>query len=107
KMQDEAAKDGAAITRDGDIVTIKSKDGDTVVLTYTNDTTLLAVVGPNATADGIAKVAQGGSALKTSDAFVDMYGKINTQDSLWLLMNGKAKAFDQAAQMGVKPQAVF
>jgi hypothetical protein len=38
---------------------------------------------------------------------VEMYSKINTQDSLWMLMNGKSKAFDKAATMGFKLQAVF
>jgi hypothetical protein len=107
KMKDEAAKSGDEITRVGDIVTVKSKSGEPVAITFVNDTTAIAVVGMNATPDGVKKAAQGGSTLKTSPAFVEMYGKINTQASMWLLMNGNAKAFEKAAAMGVKPKAVF
>jgi hypothetical protein len=107
KMQDEASKSGDQITRDGDVVLVKSKKGETVAITFVNDTTAVAVVGPNASKDGVIKAAKGGSTLKSSPAFVEMYGKINTQASLWMLINGNAKVFDKAAQMGVKPKAVF
>ena len=36
-----------------------------------------------------------------------MYSKINTKDSLWLLVNGNAPFMAKAAQAGVKPKAVF
>ena len=107
KMKDEAAKSGDEVTRDGDVVTIKPKDAEPVALTFINDTTAVAVVGPQATKDGVMKAAQGGSTLKSSPAFVEMYGKINTSASLWMLINGNAKVFEQTAQMGVKPKAVF
>ena len=107
KMKDEAAKDGSTITRDGDIVMVKSKNGESFAFTYINDTTVVGVVGANANAAGVKAATAGTSALKTSQAFVDMYSKINTADSLWILMNGNSKAFDKAAQMGFKPKAVF
>ena len=107
KMKDEAAKDGSTVTRDGDIVVVKSKTGETFAFTYVNETTVLGVVGPNANAAGVKAAAAGTSALKSSQAFVDMYSKINTSDSLWILMNGNSKAFEKAAQMGFKPKAVF
>jgi hypothetical protein len=107
KMKDEAAKSGESIARDGDVVLVKSKGGETVAVTFVNDSTAVVMVGPQASKDGVMKAAQGGSALKTSPAFVEMYGKINTQASLWMLMNGNSKAFDKAAAMGVKPKAVF
>ncbi len=106
KMKDEAKKD-AEITQDGDVVTIKSNKGDTVAFSFVNDSTALMVIGANANKQGVMSAAAGTSALKTSPAFVEMYAKINTQDSLWLLMNGNSKAFDKAAQMGFKPKAVF
>src|SRR5262249_39002277 len=56
--------------------------------------------------DGVKQVASGGSALKTSPAFVEMYGKINTTDSMWILMNGSSKAFEKMP-MGFKLKAVF
>ncbi|HLL22707.1 MAG TPA: hypothetical protein VK427_11275, partial [Kofleriaceae bacterium] len=107
KMKDEAAKSGDEITRDGDVVVVKSKTGDPVAITFVNDTTAVAVVGTQANKDGVKKAAAGGSALKSSPAFVEMYSKINTQASLWMLINGNSKVFDKAASMGVKPKAVF
>ena len=107
KMKDEAAKEGSTITTDGDITMVTSKKGETFAFTYVGDTTLLGVIGPNATAVGVKAAAAGTSALKTSQAFVDMYSKINTSDSMWILMNGNSKVFDQAAQMGFKPKALF
>lgn len=107
KMKEEAAKSGDEISRDGDVVLVKSKKGETVAITFVNDTTAVAVVGPNASKDGALKAAKGGSALKSSPAFVEMYSKINTQASLWMLINGSSKVFDKAASMGVKPKAVF
>jgi len=107
KMKDEAKKSGDDITRDGDVVLVKSKKGETVAITFVNDTTAVAVVGPNASKDGALKAAKGGSTLKSSPAFVEMYSKINTKASLWMLINGNAKVFDKAASMGVKPKAVF
>jgi hypothetical protein len=107
KMKDEASKSGDEIKRDGDVVLVKSKKGETVAITFVNDTTAVAVIGPNANKDGVMKAAKGGSALKSSPAFVEMYSKINTQASLWMLVNGNSKVFDKAAQMGVKPKAVF
>jgi hypothetical protein len=107
KMKDEATKEGSTITKDGDVVTVVSKTGENFAFTYVSPTTLVGVVGANANTAGVKAAAAGTSALKTSQAFVDMYSKINTSDSLWLLMNGNSKAFDKAAQMGFKPKAVF
>jgi hypothetical protein len=107
KMKAEAKKD-AEISQDGDVITIKPKQGgDPVAFSFVNDTTAVMVMGANANKDGIKAAAAGTSTLKTSAAFVEMYSKINTQDSLWLLMNGNSKAFDKAAAMGFKPKAVF
>jgi hypothetical protein len=106
-MKADAAKEGSEIKRDGDVVMVKAKDGEDVALMFVNDSTAVAVIGSQANPDGVKKAAAGGSALKTSAAFVDMYGKIKTSDSLWLLVNGNSKAFDKAAAMGFKPKAVF
>ena len=107
KMKEEAAKDGSTIEKDGDVVNIKNKNGDAFSFTYVNDSTIVGVVGKDANTAGVKKAAMGGSALKTSAAFVEMYSKIKTGDSLWMLINGNSKAFDKAAAMGFKPKAVF
>lgn len=93
------------VTQDGDVTILKHK-GETIALTFVNDSTLLVGLGAVATKDGVTKAAAGTSALKTSAAFVEMYGKINARDSLWMLMNGNSAVFDNNP-MGVKPKAVF
>ncbi len=98
---------GEDITVEGDVLLSKSKDGRPVAFAFINDTTALVVVGTNATKDGIKATAKGGSALKTSGAFVELYKKTKISDTLWVLMNGNSKAFDSLAQMGIKPKAVF
>lgn len=107
KFKAEAEKDGAKVVNDGDVVTVTNPDGEPVAFTFVSGDTLVGVVGSNANTAGVKAAAAGGSALKTSPAFVEMYGKIKTQDSLWLSMNGSSKAFDQMAGMGFRPKAVF
>jgi hypothetical protein len=107
KAKAEAAKKGTEITVDGDVFSVKDKEGQTTVWSFVNSDTLLGVVGPNASKDTLLAAAKGGSTLKSSQTFVDMYSKINTKDSLWLLVNGNAPFMAKAAQAGVKPKAVF
>ncbi len=106
KAKEEAKKDGSEVTIDGDIVLVKDAKGTNVGFTFTNDSTLLAVLGPAATKEGVAEAAAGKGTLATSATFTEMYSKINTQDSLWMLMNGNSKAFDKMP-MGVKMKALF
>jgi hypothetical protein len=107
KFKAEAEKDGTKVVTDGDVITITKGSSDPVAFTFVGADTLVGVMGTNANTAGVKAAAAGGSALKTSPAFVEMYGKIKTQDSLWLSMNGKSKAFDQMAGMGFRPTAVF
>lgn len=107
KAKAEAAKKGSELTVDGDVVLVKDKSGNNTAFTFVNDSTILAVIGASATKDAVLAAAKGGSALKSSPAFVEMFSKINTGDSLWMLMNGNSPAFSKMGAMGVKPKAVF
>jgi hypothetical protein len=107
KAKAEAAKSGSEITVDGDVFLIKDNTGQTTAWTFADGDTLVGAVGPQASKATLLAAAKGGSALKTSQTFVDMYSKINTQESMWLLVNGNAPFMAQAAQAGVKPKAVF
>lgn len=106
-MKADAQKEGVEITVDGDVFMVKGKRGETSGFTYIGNDTLLGVMGPAVTKDSVLAAAKGGSALKTSQAFLEMYGKINTKDSLWVLINGNAPFMSEAAKAGVKPKAVF
>ena len=107
KAKPDAAAKGAEITIDGDVVLVKDKKGSTTAFTFVNDTTILGVIGTNGTKDGVLAAAKGASALKSSPTFVDMFSKINTQDSLWMLMNGNSPALAKMGAVGVKPKAIF
>jgi hypothetical protein len=107
KAKEEAAKKGGDVTIDGDVFTVKSKSGENSAWTFVSGDTLVGSVGLSASKDVLLAAAKGGSALRSSASFVDMHGKINTQDSLWFLVNGNAPFMAKAAQAGVKPKAVF
>lgn len=107
KAKAEAAKNGSEITVDGEVFTVKAKSGETTAWTFVDSDTLLGSIGPTASKDTVLAAAKGTSALKTSQTFVEMYSKINTKESLWLLINGNAAFMQKAAQAGVKPKAVF
>ena len=107
KAKAEAAKKGSELTIDGDVFMVKDKGGNNSAFTFVNDTTLLGVIGGSASKDSVLAAAKGTSALKSSPTFVEMFSKINTGDSLWMLMNGNSPAFSKMGSMGVKPKAIF
>lgn len=107
KAKAEAAKNGTEISVDGDVFLVKAKGGESSAWTFVNGDTLLGTLGAAASKDGVLAAAKGTSALKTSQAFVEMYSKINTKESLWLLVNGNAPFMAKAASAGVKPKAIF
>jgi len=105
-MKDEMAKDGTELSHEGDVVVLKNdKTGMHAALTYINDTTALAVFGEQASAASLKAAQAGGQALKSSQPFLDMYKKINTGDSLWILLSGKA--LEKGAALGLKANAVY
>jgi len=107
KVKAEMTKDGGSFSRDGEVGLFKDKSGSQFAVTFVNDTTAIAVLGEQVTAASAKAAAAGGSTLKSSPQFVEMYGKVKSNDSLWFLVNGKSKIFDKTAAMGVKPKAMF
>jgi hypothetical protein len=107
KMKAEMTKDGGSFSRDGEVGLFKDKSGSQLAVTFVNDSTAIAVLGEQVTAASAKAAAAGGSTLKSSPQFVEMYSKVKSNDSLWFLVNGKSKIFDKTAAMGVKPKAMF
>jgi len=107
KAKVEAAKNGAEITVDGDVFLVKDKRGQTSAWTYIGNDTLIGAIGPKASKATLLAAAKGDAGAGTSQTFVEMYSKINTKDSAWVLINGNASFMAQAARAGVKPKAVF
>lgn len=106
KLSKKGKAAGGEITRDGDILLVKQK-GETAAFTFVGDSTAVMMFGSGASSAGIKGVIKGTSALKTSAAFVEFYKKTNTQSTMWGIVNGNSKMFDQFAAMGVKPKAVY
>jgi hypothetical protein len=104
----EAQKDGSKVTVDGDVVLITDKSGKKVGFTFVNDTTALAVVGPGAESkEALKKIAAGGGTLKSSKTFVELFGKLKSSDTMWMVINGDSPAMKGAGALGIKPKAVF
>jgi hypothetical protein len=104
----EAEKDGSKVKVDGDVVLITDKSGKKVGFTFVNDNTALAVVGPGAESkESLKKIAAGGGTLKSSKTFVELFGKLKTSDTLWMVINGDSPAMKGAGALGIKPKAVF
>jgi hypothetical protein len=105
KMKEDIAAKGTEITKDGDVVVMKDKDGMVSAMTFINaDTALLALGGDKVR---LAELAKGDAALKSSPMFVDMFGKLKNTDTVWGLMNGSSKVFEPAAQANIKFKAVY
>ena len=107
KWQDEATKEKLTIKKDGDVVTAHDETGEGAGFTFISDNRMLVVIGKNVDTAAVKKAAEGGSTLSTSPAFVEMYGKIAKDQSVWFLMNGNSKIFEEAQQLGLRPKAVF
>jgi len=104
-LKEEMAKDGTELSHDGDVVLIKNSRGTQVAMTYVNDSTALAVFSEQANAASVKAAQASTQTLKASQPFLEMYGKINTGDSLWLLLSGKT--LERGAAFGVKATALF
>lgn len=90
QMKEKAEADGGSITIDGDTAVLTAKNNQSVAMTFVNDNTMV-VMGPNGSKDSVKALAAGGSALKSSPKFVEMYGKINSGATIWGLANGEMK----------------
>jgi hypothetical protein len=104
KTKADIAKEGGEVTRDGDVVLFKGDRGQPVAVQFITDSTAVVVAGPNATAAGIKAVLGGGSSLKGSAAFLEMYKKVKTSDSLWGFASGKVM---ERVPMGLKTSAAY
>jgi hypothetical protein len=89
KNKDELAKDGSQVTRDGDFVLLKDRRGESGTLGFIDASTAILVVGENGTPAGVKAAIGGKNSLKDSAAFLDMYKKVSTTDSLWMMASGK------------------
>lgn len=108
KWKPDMEKEGVTVTVTNGVYVVKDKHDKTTAMTFTNDNTLLIIVGANANEAGVKAAAAGTSALKSSPAFADLYSKVNSKDSVWGVANGNAPFMAQMGGMtGSKPKAIF
>jgi len=100
-------KQSADIKLDGDVLLIHKKNDQPVAFAFVDDSTAIIVVGAPATGDGVRAVLKGTSALKTSAKFVEFYKRTNTKDTVWMIMNGSSKAFDELRKQNISPLVLF
>jgi hypothetical protein len=109
QMKDEAAEQKAEITRDGDVVLIKGdRPEESSAVTFVDDKTAVVAFGPKGNKAGVLEVAQGKSTLSSSKEFVDMYSRVKTGDTVWLLVNTSAEMVAEAlSKLNIKSKALF
>jgi hypothetical protein len=94
------------IALDGEFLTVRDAQA-TMVATFVDASTIVALVGPTATRESLQAVLSGGAPLRSSPTFVEMFGRLDIESSLWVLINGNSKIFQQAAALGMKPKSLI
>ena len=109
----DAAKKGVTMTIDGDVVLVTEPDALSVGLTFLDDSTALVVAGPQAASKaGVEQVAAGNSGLQASPAFAQLFGDINSDDPLWLVVGPTSDVFAElnnaiASETSIRLQALY
>ncbi len=105
KSKAEMEAEGSKYTVDGEIITVTAKEGKTSVMTFIDADSAVLQIGPAVNKDTLAAVLAGTAGVKSSAAFMDLYGKTKA-GTVRFLVNGNMKQL-QDNPMGIKPKAVF
>lgn len=81
-FEHHAEAHGGNITRDGDVILLAKHRA---AFTFTDATTALLVIGPDANRQGVERIAAGKSALATASVFTESLQYVNTDASLWFM----------------------
>jgi len=94
------------VTIANDVVLVKGGPGQNpAAFTFAGASTLVAVISPTASSEELARVIKGGAPLRGSPAFLEVFGRIETQRTAWFALNGNGKVFDKIAALGIRPTA--
>jgi hypothetical protein len=96
--------DPTAITIDEGIVTIGGTSQS--ALTFVDATTLVAIVGPNANANTLRGVLDGGAPLRLTPWINELLPKIDTKDPAWFVLDGNSKLL-AGSGFGTKARGVM
>ncbi len=105
KTKAEMEAQGSKYSIDGEVITVSSKDGKPSVMTFIDANTAVLEMGPGVNKATLAAVLTGTAGVKSSAAFMDLYGKTKAA-TVRFLVNGNMKQL-QSNPLGVKPKAVF
>ena len=90
------------------VVMTKETDGQPVAFAFADARTLVVLVGDRAAgAQGLRDILDGGAPLRSSETFMDLFGRIDVRRHAWFFANGTSKLFDGIGSLGVQPRAVF
>lgn len=107
KWRPEAEKERVDLRTEGGIVTARDSDGYGIGLVFITDTMAVVMIGHAMTTDRVKQAAAGGSQLSTSQAFLDMYNKIDSKATAWGFVRGASVQAELADALGISPKAVF
>ncbi len=95
------------VTISDGVVLVKGEDRQNppAAFTFAGSSTLVAVLGPTASPEELARVIQGGAPLRASPVFLELLGRIETQRTAWFALNGNTKVFDKLSTLGIRPTA--
>jgi hypothetical protein len=106
QLKEELAAQQLEVAKDGDVVVIKSDRGD-LAFTFTSDATAVIVSGTKATKAGVLEVTQGKSAISSSKAFTEMYGRVEPSHTMWAVARGDTEIVAKNLEkLNVKAKAI-
>jgi hypothetical protein len=96
---------GVRLTIDRGVITIPSDGpGDpAVVMTFAGARTLVAATSREKLDAALA----GGAPLRSSRAFAELWGLVDSRQAAWAVVNGASSAFDDLTALGIRPRALF
>lgn len=102
-----ATKETGGAQIDGELVTIPVSDkGSATVFTFVDASTVVLAYGKTVSKESLQAILASGSPLRTSEAFSKLFATIDTDASVWMVVNGRY-IDDGSAALGANLQAVF
>ncbi|MBA3501851.1 MAG: hypothetical protein M4D80_23145 [Myxococcota bacterium] len=79
-----------------------------VAFAFADARTLVILAGEKAaTAQGLRDILDAGAPLRSSEMFMEMFGRLDVRRHAWFFVNESSKLFDSIGSLGVHPRAVF
>lgn len=100
-------KDRQSFTRDGDTLVIAEKGKPfQLALSPLGRSAVLGLAGPGANRALASSRVQAGTPLRTSQAFMELYGKLEQNASVWFIANGASPTLETLGSLGVNPRFI-